>query len=707
MTVVHGGMAVIQELTAAQARKQGIASVARQSGRGLALALLTLAALQSSAAVAAVQVSADTGIPWNLTPEQISASCQSALASARAAIHDIDGHADSVSSFDAGLGAIELVNADLAEVLIAPTGLVQLSPDKAVRDASQHCQDDATAFAVELSADPAVLRIAEGAAAFAQTDEQRQLAKIYTEAGRRTGAGLAPAPHAKVTRLFDALNKILVAYNRGLSEDQSQIPVSARELDSLPPALAGSVKRLPEGLRMPVNEGTFGPFMSHESSREARKRFLYAYQRRGGARNVALLAQAVRLRAQLATLLGYPSWAAYQLDVKMAKTVEKALSLVLEINRRTLPKARAELAELAKLKRAAGDKTPLASWDYAFYEDQLVKARYALDPEAVRAYLPIDTAVPAVLGIYQRLLGVRFEQLTPAVAWAQDVSQYAIYDAASGEPLGYFYLDLLPREGKTSHTSSWPLRNGRLLADATYRLPVAAMMCNWPRPQPGKPSLLSHEEAIEFFHEFGHVMHGTLSHTRYATLYGMQVRWDFVEAPSQMLENWMWQPAVLKQVSSKVGSGEPLPDDMIAKMVAAKHAGDGVSYAKQTFYAFYDIQMHRLKGPVDPDALFFELASSHYVFPPLRGTYPAGALWHEANGYDAGYYGYLWALVYAQDMFSVFQKEGIDNPAVGLRYRTQILVPGASVEPDVLLRNFLGRDVSLEPFYELIGLSRH
>jgi thimet oligopeptidase len=302
---------------------------------------------------------------------------------------------------------------------------------------------------------------------------------------------------------------------------------------------------------------------------------------------------------------------------------------------------------------------------------------------------------------------VRFEQLTPAVAWAQDVSQYAIYDAASGEPLGYFYLDLLPREGKTSHTSSWPLRNGRLLADATYRLPVAAMMCNWPRPQPGKPSLLSHEEAIEFFHEFGHVMHGTLSHTRYATLYGMQVRWDFVEAPSQMLENWMWQPAVLKQVSSKVGSGEPLPDDMIAKMVAAKHAGDGVSYAKQTFYAFYDIQMHRLKGPVDPDALFFELASSHYVFPPLRGTYPAGALWHEANGYDAGYYGYLWALVYAQDMFSVFQKEGIDNPAVGLRYRTQILVPGASVEPDVLLRNFLGRDVSLEPFYELIGLSRH
>jgi thimet oligopeptidase len=682
-----------------------IFSIPECAARAVAIALLALAGLYGTTAQALDKLGADTGIAWTLTPDQITATCKSALDKARAAIHDIDSQGGTAATFDAGLGAVETVNADLADALIAQINLVQLSPDKAVRDASQTCQDDDAAFGVELSADPAILKIAESAAALAQTSEQQQLAKIYTEAGRRTGAGLAPAQRARVTQLFNELNKIMVAYNRGLSEDQSEIPVTAEELKSLPAALAGSVKTESAGLRMPVDEGTFHPFMSHETSPSARKRFLYAYQRRGGLHNVQLLAHAVRLRAELAALLGYPNWAAYQLDVKMAKTVQKALSLVLEVNQRTLPKARTELAELAKLKRAAGDATPFASWDYSFYEDQLVKTRYALDPEEVRSYLPIDKVVPAVLGIYQHLLGVRFEQLTPAAAWAPDVTEYAIYDAASGAPLGYFFLDLLPREGKTSHTSSSGLRNGRVLADGSYSLPAAVMICNWPRPQPGKPSLLSHGEAIEFFHEFGHVMHGTLSRTRYASLFGTQVRWDFVEAPSQMLENWMWQPEVLKQISSKVGTGEPLPDDMIAKMVAAKHAGDGVTYAFQTFYGYYDLELHLHKGPVDPDALFFKLEASHYVFPPMLGTYPAGDMWHQVNGYDAGYYGYLWALVYAQDMFSVFQKGGIDNPAVGLRYRNEILVPGGSVEPDVLLRNFLGREVSLEPFYQLIGLS--
>jgi Zn-dependent oligopeptidase len=670
-------------------------------------AFAAFALLASAAAGASQPLSADTGIPWTLTADQISATCQSALASARAKIQEIDARAGTSLSFDEGLGAIELAVADLGDALSAPTNLVQLSPDKGVRDASQHCQDDASTFGVELSADPAVLKIAEAAAATAQTDEQRQLAKIYGEAGRRTGAGLPPAQRAEVTRLYNELNKLMVDYNRGLSEDRSEIPLSVQEFKSLPPSLAGSVKHDPDGLHIAVNEGTYHVFMREESSAAARKRFLLAYQQRGGLKNDQLLARAVTVRAKLATLMGYPNWAAFQLDVKMAKTVQKALGLVLEVNRRTLPKAREELRVLDKLKRADGDPSPVRAWDYSYYENQLVKARYAFDPESVREYLPLDTVVPAVLGIYQHLLGVRFEQLTPPVTWAPDVSEFAIYDAVSGDPLGYFYLDLFPRDGKTSHTSSGGLRSGRVLPDGSYSLPIATIMTNWPRPEPGKPSLLSHSEAIEFFHEFGHVMHGTLSRTRYASLYGTQVRGDFVEAPSQMLENWMWQPEILKRISGKVGTGEPMPDDLIAKMIAAKHAGDGVSYAFQTFFGYFDLEMHVRKGPIDPDKLWDSLEATHYVFPPLKGAYPAAGLWHEANGYDAGYYGYLWALVYAQDMFSVFQKEGIDNPAVGLRYRNQILVPGGSVEPEVLLHNFLGRDVSLEPFYQLIGLSAH
>ncbi|MBS0389290.1 MAG: peptidase M3, partial [Proteobacteria bacterium] len=211
---------------------------------------------------------------------------------------------------------------------------------------------------------------------------------------------------------------------------------------------------------------------------------------------------------------------------------------------------------------------------------------------------------------------------------------------------------------------------------------------------------------VVFFHEFGHVMHETLSHTRYASLYGIAVRGDFGEAPSQMLENWMWQPAVLKQISAHVGSGEPLPDDLIASMIAARHVADGVTWGTQAFYAAYDLQLHSLPGKPEPTALWFKLKAALTVFPEIPGTYPEAGFNHLMAGYDAGYYGYLWSKVYAQDMFSKFQEAGLDNPAIGQRYRQMILVPGGSEEPDVLLKRFLGREVSYDPFYEDIGLKK-
>jgi Zn-dependent oligopeptidase len=200
-------------------------------------------------------------------------------------------------------------------------------------------------------------------------------------------------------------------------------------------------------------------------------------------------------------------------------------------------------------------------------------------------------------------------------------------------------------------------------------------------------------------------MHQTLSRTRYATLYGSNTRIDFVEAPSQMLENWMWQPAVLKKVSANVQTGEPLPDELIQKMIAARHVADGVFWTRQTFFGAYDLQMHEAQGKVDPTALWFSLRPKMTLMHDIPGTYPDAAFEHlMGGGYDAGYYGYLWSKVFAQDMFSVFEKGGLESSDVGMRYRREILLPGGTSEPDVLLQHFLGRPVSFQSFYDDLGI---
>lgn len=648
---------------------------------------------------------ADTGIAWNLTSAQVADTCAAALTRAQSRIKTIDAQPLDKATFASGLGAVENTLADMQDALVAPFNLSQFAVSKAVRDASTKCDQDTAAFNVKIAADPAIYALAKSAQAQATTQADKQLAKIYLENGRRAGAGLDAAKRAQVSTLFDQLNNLQLAFGRALAEDHHSIEISQQEAASLPKDFVGALKTKGTGYTVDVNESTAQVFMTNEASESARKRFLTTYLHRGGAANVLRLTEAVALRDRLAHLLGFDSWAAYQLSAKMAKTPATVDAFLTEVNSKLLPKARAEIAVLDQLKRASGDTTPFMPWDRSYYEKALVKSRYAVDEDVVRQYFPIDKVVPAMLGIYQKMLGVRFDPITPAEAWAPGVQEYAISDTASGKPIGWFFLDLYPRPGKFGHFATFPLRNGRVLADGSRQKPVATIIGNWPVGTPGKPALLTHYQVITFFHEFGHLMHGTLSTAPYETLFGTNVREDFVEAPSQMLENWMWQPSVLKQISSHVGTGAPLPDALIARMIAAKHVADGFMGAGQSFYAMYDMQLHSSGAKVDPTKLWFKLEPQLTPFSGIPGTIPEASFGHLMGGYDAGYYGYLWSKVYAQDMFSVFQKEGLDNPAVGMRYRKDILEPGGTVEPDVLLHNFLGRPVSYVPFYKEMGIT--
>jgi thimet oligopeptidase len=645
-------------------------------------------------------------IDWQLTPRQITSSCKAELKRARAGVKAAAVKPGAPEAALTQLRSIETAIASLNAALAAQKHLSFVSPDKAVREASAKCNDDISAFTISVSADPSVYGRALLAQEHAPAEADRQLAKHYVEAGRRAGAHLDAAARAEMTQLLHKLAQLKTAYMETFSEDRPTIEISKDEASSLPPSFVATLTPSKNGYVVPVNLGTVERFMKNTASGAARKRYLIALFHHGGQVNSRRVRQAIALRDRVAHLLGFDNWAAYQLDTMMAKTPDRALALLNEIDAKLLPKAREEIAVLAALKAEQGDDTPFAAWDYAYYQEQLEQTRHAVDSEAVRHHFPIDKVIPAVLELYQHLLGVRFHALEPANAWAPGVLQYAITDSTSGKPIGQFFLDLSPRPGKALRPATFTIRAGRTLPDGGYQQPISSIVGNGPASEPGKPALFSHKDVIDFFHEVGHLMHDTLSTAPYASLQGSSVRGDFIEAPSQMLENWMWQPSILKKVSSHVETSQPLPDELIAMLLARKHASDGVFWTRQAFLGVYDLTLHTSGPDVDATRLWFDLMPRLTPLPPPTGTIPAASFLPIMGGYEARYYGYAWSRVFAQDIFTVFQQGGLENPEVGMRYRREILEPGGMVEPEKLLENFLGRPVSYEAFYRELGITR-
>jgi thimet oligopeptidase len=279
-----------------------------------------------------------------------------------------------------------------------------------------------------------------------------------------------------------------------------------------------------------------------------------------------------------------------------------------------------------------------------------------------------------------------------------------VTDTASGRPLGRFYLDLFPRPGKYDHFANFPIIPRRVMPDGSVRLAESAIVGNWPQPVAGKPALLQHGDVETFFHEFGHCMAAILADEPYETLTS-GFRQDFVEAPSQMLENWAWDPGILKRVSSNVTTGQPLPDDLIQKMIAARYVHYALATTTQILYATVDMEYHTMKPPVDTTTVWKTTVARTTPNGFVDGTHPQAGFGHLMGGYDAGYYGYLWSKVYAQDMFSRFRAQGLTSPIAGAAYRKDILAPARTEEPDQEVRAFLGRPMNPAAFYRELGIS--
>ncbi len=388
----------------------------------------------------------------------------------------------------------------------------------------------------------------------------------------------------------------------------------------------------------------------------------------------------------------------------MAKNPERVATFYDELIPPLTAQGRKDLAVMSELLEADTGDTRVRTWDWRYYDTQQRRTDYGVDPFEVASYFPMDAVLTGMFDMVQEVFGLDFNEVADPEVWHPDVRLYTIHDHESGEELAHFYLDLFPREGKYSHAAEFPLITSRRLEDGSYQNPVCAMVANFTKPTADTPSLLQHGEVETLFHEFGHVLHQNLGRTELARFSGTSVETDFVEAPSQIMQNWVWRADVLKKFARHHETGEPIPDTLVDQLVAARRLNIAVHQLRQLKYGWLDQAIHAPGPEKDLDEISRE-ASDLSLLPIHEGTFDLASFGHLMGGYDAAYYSYMWAEVFGDDMFGRFELEGVTNPAVGMAYRREVLEKGGSVDADQMLIGFLGREPDNSAFLRKLGIT--
>jgi thimet oligopeptidase len=528
---------------------------------------------------------------------------------------------------------------------------------------------------------------------------------------RRAGLPLDKPTRDKVEALQKQLARVATEFDRNVSEAKHELVFTAEELSGVREEFLKTIRRDDGKYAVLANVTPHRLAVLENAKSEAtRKAVEVAYHSLAQKENAPLLDEMVALRDQIAALLGYASWADYQIEPRMAKTAARATAFLEDLRRGLEPKFQEELAEYRRLKvRDTGEaNAQVLAWDWRYYENQLRKEKYSVDTEQLRVFFPFERVLRGMFDVYERIFGLKFEQLQNPDPWSPGVNLYATLDAATGEPLGLFYMDNFPREGKYNHFAQFGIVDGRLLPDGRYQRPVVALVCNFAAPGADQPSLLDHREVETLFHEFGHGLHSMLTRARFGQFSGTSVPRDFVEAPSQMLENWVWDATVLNLFAADYrDSSKKIDPALLQKMLDAKLATSGTFYSRQAALALSDLKLHAApsaRGGKDSRTLLNDVFGANFLKIPEGGH--LGAYWGHLTGYDAGYYGYLWSEAIAADMASVFESAPgrFLDATVGRRLRDEIYAVGGARDADVSIERFLGRARSNEPFLKSVGL---
>lgn len=652
-----------------------------------------------------------------------------------------------------------------------------VSTDKKLRDASSEAEKMMDEFFIESAMREDVFKLVD--AVFQRETgkdgddgsldpESRRLLEKERRNFIRNGLGLPAGPKRdRFKEIKKRLSQLCIQFQKNLNEENGGLWFTKEELDGVPDDVLSGLKKGEAGGE---NEGklwlTFKypdlfPTMKYAKNAETRKRVMIGSENKCN-QNVPLLEEVIVLRDEAARLLGYPNHAAFRLEDKMAKTPQTVDSFLGNLRSQLTDGGQQEVKSLLALKKAdvEGRSEPFDGryylWDHRFYDRLMLEKEYSVDHQFIAEYFPLQTTVAGMLKIFEELFGLVFVEVTgehrdnlaPSgkgsdLLWHEDVQIFTVWDDA-GEGngfVGYLYLDLFPRDGKYGHAANFNLQPGFNAPDGKRHYPATALVCNFTKPTAKKPSLLKHDEVVTLFHELGHGIHDLVGRTIYARFHGTSTVGDFVEAPSQMLENWCWTPSQLKSLSKhystlspeylatwqeqapadaegkKTPPPERIPDDVVERLIRTKHVNDALFNLRQLHFGIFDMTIHELASHEQAKSLAVSKTYNtlRKQIAQLDGPEALGmgdewghgeaTFGHLVGGYDAGYYGYLSSQVYSTDMFySVFKANPMD-PQAGRRYRHQVLEKGGSQDEMKTLTDFLGREPKTDAFYKELGLA--
>ncbi len=466
-----------------------------------------------------------------------------------------------------------------------------------------------------------------------------------------------------------------------------------------------------EGWAFTLDAPSYSPFLKYSQNRELRKQIWTAYNTRaigGEFDNTEVVKKIVDLRIKIANILGYETYADYALEERMAKSKTNVTEFIMNLLEPSLEFARKDIADVfayAKKNGFEGDR--LESWDFSYWSERYQEAEYSLSAEELKPYFQLESCIDAVFGLASRLYGISFTELDNVPVYHEDVKVYEVKDA-DGSHLALFYADFFPRASKRGGAWMTSFRDQKIQDGVEYR-PFITTVMNFTKPTADAPALITHDELTTFLHEFGHALHGMFAEGRYPSLTGTSVSRDFVELPSQIMENWAFEPEYLNSFAKHYKTGEPIPAELIEKIVAAKNYLAGYAQVRQLHYGWLDMSWHTLTELPSESTVEFETKAlaPYAIMPAVEGAAFSGSFSHIfSGGYSAGYYSYKWAEVLEADAFSLFKEKGIFNTEVAASFRENILSKGGTEDEAVIYRNFRGHDPQPEALMEKLGLTK-
>jgi thimet oligopeptidase len=657
-------------------------------------ALALAALITAGAATAAEHPAFGASALLAVGPAQFLKSCRADMATARAGMARLKAlrKAAALQTLEAyDIAEWTLGRADSRAELAHET-----HPNPALRRVAEQCAREVSALATDFSLDRSIYQALSAIDAGQLDAASRYYLERTLLAFRLAGVDRDEATRARIKAVNDELVQLSQEFNRNIREGVLTLDVAPAELDGLP---ADFIQAHPPGangkVALKTDNTDYVPVMSYAKSAAVREQFWKLYRLRAHPKNLAALDRMLAKRYELATLLGFANWADYVTADKMIGSGAKAAEFIEKIAAAADSRAGRDYADLlARKKKDDPAATEVKPWDSNYLSDRIKAEQYGVESREVRPYFQYDNVKNAVLDLTGKLFGLRYQRVKDARVWHPEVETYDVYEGS--RRLGRIYLDMHPREAKYKHYAQFTLVSGK----EGVALPEGVLVCNFHKPSAADPGLLEYEDTVTFLHEFGHLLHHVLGgHTRWGGTSGVATERDFVEAPSQMLEEWAHDPKTLQSLAVHYQTRQPIPLALAEKIRAADEFGKGLMVRQQMFYAATSLGLHD-RDPKGLDTTQF-VARAQERYTPYK--YVPGSYFHESfghlEGYSAVYYTYMWSLVIAKDMFSAFSATGdVMNQEVASRYRRAVLEPGGSQPAARLVQDFLGRPYGFQSY---------